>query len=65
VLTDLVDSEIDPRTKRLLDGLRRASTIVYGSLPSIIKERSQGAGEGGGASGPADPGRPAPAQAAQ
>jgi hypothetical protein len=44
VLTDLVDSEIDPRTKRLLDGLRRASTIIYSSLPSIIKERSQGAG---------------------
>ncbi len=50
VLTDLVDAEIDPRTKRLLDGLRRASTIVYASLPTIIKERSQGGagGEGGG-----------------
>jgi len=51
VLTDLVDAEIDPRTKRLLDGLRRASTIVYGSLPAIIKERTQAAGEGAAGDG--------------
>jgi hypothetical protein len=63
VLTDLVDAEIDPRTKRLLDGLRRASTIIYGSLPSIIKERAQIAGE----AAQTDPGRPAaaPAEAAK
>ncbi len=61
VLTDLVDSEIDPRTKRLLDGLRRSSTIVYSSLPAIIRERSQGAADGASA----EPGRTAPAEAAK
>jgi hypothetical protein len=44
VLTDLVDAEIDARTKRLLEGLRRSSSIAYASLPAIIQERTKEAG---------------------
>jgi hypothetical protein len=45
VLIDLVDADIDARTKRLLEGLRRSSAITYASLPAIIKERAKAAGE--------------------
>lgn len=52
VLIDLVDTEIDVRTKRLLEGLRRASVITYASLPSIIQERAAAAGVQEGAAAP-------------
>jgi hypothetical protein len=44
VLIDLVDSEIKPRTKRLLDDLRRETAIDYLSLPELVERRAAQAG---------------------
>jgi hypothetical protein len=44
VLADLVDSELAPRTKRVLDDLRRSAVIDYRSLPALIEQRVSDAG---------------------
>lgn len=44
LLIDLVDSEIKPRTKRLLDDLRRETAIDYLSLPELVERRAAEAG---------------------
>jgi hypothetical protein len=44
VVSDIVDSELAPRTKRVLDELRRAAVIDYRSLPPLIERRSAAAG---------------------
>lgn len=44
IVADIVDSELAPRTKRVLDDLRRSSVIDYRSLPALIEQRVQDAG---------------------
>lgn len=43
LIADIVDAEIEPRTKRLLDQLRRAATIEYLSMPELIEQRARAA----------------------
>lgn len=44
IVADIVDSELAPRTKRVLDDLRRAAVIDYRSLPALIEQRVSDAG---------------------
>ncbi len=44
LVSDIVDAELAPRTKRVLDDLRRAAVIDYRTLPPLIEKRSQAAG---------------------
>lgn len=44
VVADIVDSDLAPRTKRVLGDLRRASVIDYRSLPALIEQRVSDAG---------------------
>jgi hypothetical protein len=44
LIADIVDSELAPRTKRVLDDLRRAAVIDYRSLPALIEQRISDAG---------------------
>jgi hypothetical protein len=62
LVADIVDGEIAPRTKRVLDDLRRAAVIDYRSLPALIEGRVKDAGLPGLTAQPAqdDPAAPAP-----
>lgn len=53
LIADLVDAEIEPRTKRLLDQLRRAASIEYLSLPELIEQRARAANLPGATAAPA------------
>ncbi len=44
LVSDIVDAELAPRTKRALDDLRRAAVIDYRSLPPLIERRATAAG---------------------
>ena len=44
LVADIVDSELAPRTKRVLDDLRRSAVIDYRSLPALIEQRVKDAG---------------------
>lgn len=44
LVSDIVDAELAPRTKRVLDELRRSAVIDYRTLPPLIEKRSQAAG---------------------
>lgn len=56
LVQDLVDGELEARTQRLLNALRRAATIDYASLPELVRQRSAQAGLAPAAPpGPADP----------
>jgi hypothetical protein len=44
LVADIVDSELAPRTKRVLDDLRRSAVIDYRSLPALIDQRVKDAG---------------------
>ena len=43
LISDIVDAEIEPRTKRLLDQMRRAANIEYLSMPELIEQRARAA----------------------
>jgi hypothetical protein len=56
LVQDLVDSELEARTQRLLNELRRAAAIDYASLPELVRQRSAQAGlPGAAAPGPVAP----------
>jgi hypothetical protein len=44
IMSDIVDSELPARTKKLLDSLRRSSVIDYRSLPPLLDQRARAAG---------------------
>lgn len=44
LVADIVDGELAPRTKRVLDDLRRSAVIDYRSLPALIDQRVKDAG---------------------
>lgn len=53
LIADIVDAEIEPRTKRLLDQLRRSATIEYLSMPELIEQRARAANLPSATAGPA------------
>ena len=40
LLQDELERVLEPRTKALVGELRAAATVVYASLPDLIRERS-------------------------